>query len=134
MLQKNLVTTVLFLGLGLRHTFAQDAIVAAGGSAAGTGGTASYSFGQVFYSVHSQPAGIVNEGVQQPFEISAVSGMYESGDLSPEYEAFPNPVTDLLVLKVGHSDSRYLLYRLSDSNGRLLRCEHITCDECLVPM
>jgi len=48
---------------------AQETIPASGGKASGSGGTASYSFGQVVYTTYTGTNGLVAQGVQQPFEI-----------------------------------------------------------------
>lgn len=132
--KKRVISTGILLILGLTQALTQQTLISAGGNAKGTGGSASYSLGQVFCSVHSQPEGSITEGVQQPFEISIVSGMDEPGEILLDYKVYPNPVSGLLVLKVVHSGTRYLLYQLFDNNGTLLKSENITCDECVVPM
>jgi hypothetical protein len=48
--------------------FSQESLSTSGGEANGTGGTVSYSIGQVFYSTYSGSNGTLSEGVQQPFE------------------------------------------------------------------
>ena len=53
--------------------FGQQAVVTAGAEATGTGGTVSYSVGQVVYQTHAGTNGSVAEGVQQPYEISVLS-------------------------------------------------------------
>ncbi len=53
---------------------AQQTPVAAGSNATGSGGTVAYSVGQVIYTTNSSGSGTVTQGVQQPFEISAVVG------------------------------------------------------------
>lgn len=49
---------------------AQETLSSAGGNATGSGGSISYTVGQVFYNSFSGETGSIAQGVQQPFEIS----------------------------------------------------------------
>ena len=129
-----MASTCLLLILGFTQALSQQTLASAGGNATGNLGSAGYSFGQVFYSIHSKPEGSITEGLQQPFEISIVAGMNESGEISMDYEAYPNPVTCLLVLRVDRTATRHLAYQLLDISGRLLKSKKITCTECMIPM
>jgi len=66
---KNVFILVLLLGLTFPGLQAQEAIPASGGNVTGSGGTVSYSIGQVFYLMNSGATGSVLQGVQQPHEI-----------------------------------------------------------------
>ena len=50
----------------------QETILTAGKDASGSGGSASYSIGQVTYLFNASSAGSEAQGVQQPYEISVV--------------------------------------------------------------
>ena len=82
--KKKLLTAVMLLGLGgLTSLQAQEAIPATGGEASGSGGSASYTVGQVVYTTNVGTNGnSVAEGVQQPYEISVVTGIPEAKDIS----------------------------------------------------
>ena len=134
LLKKILVTAGLLLSVGPAQVLAQETILASGGDATGNGGTASYSVGQVFYAVHSLTGGSITEGVQQPYEIYAITGTAEADRITLEFRAYPNPVTDFLFLKAELTVELQLFYRLYDSNGRMLCNKKITGDECIVPM
>lgn len=69
---------VLLLGLGLAGLQAQTSVNVTGGNASGSGGSASYSVGQFVYQTHTGTSGSVSEGVQQPYEISVVTGLEEA--------------------------------------------------------
>ncbi|MGC8754863.1 MAG: hypothetical protein ACP5QJ_07625, partial [Thermosulfidibacteraceae bacterium] len=71
------LSAVLLLGLGLTGLQAQESVNATGGNASGNGGTVAYSVGQVVYTTNTGTNGSVAQGVQQPFEISVVSGIEE---------------------------------------------------------
>ena len=113
---------------------AQDAMHAAGGDASGSGGSASYSIGQVFFNVHTSAEGSVIEGVQQPYEISIVTGTDEADDIALNYRAYPNPTTGFLVLKVENSGEHNLQYQLVETNGSIILQDKITGNDCTVPM
>ena len=72
MKHKKTITSIAFLLLGLGGLQAQESPTATVGEATGTGGTASYSVGQVVYTTTTGTNGSVAQGVQQPFEISGL--------------------------------------------------------------
>jgi hypothetical protein len=113
---------------------AQEVIPASGGNAAGTGGSVSYTVGQVFYSIHTGTTGSVAEGVQQPWEISVVTGIQEAIGIELVVSAFPNPVTDFLILRVDRYDPRDLSYQLFDINGRMVMTGRIIGEETIIDM
>ena len=80
--------------------FGQQAVVTAGAEATGTGGTVSYSVGQVVYQTHASTSGSVAEGVQQPYEISVLSSTKDVAGISLTCSVYPNPTADYLTLKV----------------------------------
>ncbi len=125
---------VLLLGLGLSGLQAQESINATGGNAAGSGGSASYSVGQVVYTTNTGTNGSVAQGVQQPFEISVVIGIEEANGITLQCSAYPNPTTDFLTLKVENSDNKTLLYQLFDMAGKLLQSERITGNQTSIVM
>ena len=68
-MKKNLIFIVITLILTLSASsllLGQQAVVTAGADATGTGGTVSYSVGQVVYQTHTVTNGSVAEGMQQP--------------------------------------------------------------------
>ena len=125
---------VLLLGLGLSGLQAQESINATGGNAAGSGGSASYSVGQVVYTTNTGTNGSVAQGVQQPFEISVVIGIEEANGITLQCSAYPNPTTDFLTLKVENYDNKTLLYQLFDMAGKLLQSERITGNQTSIVM
>ena len=58
------VFTLALLSLGFVN--AQESLNAAGNTATGTGGSATYSIGQVFFNTYVSGAGLMAQGVQQP--------------------------------------------------------------------
>ncbi|MBN2214040.1 MAG: T9SS type A sorting domain-containing protein [Bacteroidales bacterium] len=128
------LSSVLLLGLGMTGLQAQEAIPAAGGDASGSGGSAGYSVGQIVYTTHPGTNGSVAQGVQQPYEISVISGVEEAGGLTLTILVHPNPVYDLLMLKADNYDQENLSYHLFDINGKLLENKMITANETTIAM
>lgn len=108
------------IAYGLTGFHAQEAISASGADVNVSSGFISFSVGQVVYTVNVGINGSVAEGVQQPYEISAVTGMKQTKDINLICTAYPNPTIDLLTLEVEIADNENLYYQLYDMNVRLL--------------
>lgn len=121
MKHKKLKLSVLLLVLGL-ITQAQQAIMATGGNASGSGGTVAFSIGQLAYTSFSDSNGTVAEGVQQAIEVYRL-GVDSLIDL--ELVAYPNPTTNALTLKVGDSETSTLSFQLFDISGILVESRKI---------
>jgi len=123
------LSVVLLLAFGLTGLQAQEAVTANGGEASGSGGSASYSVGQVAYATNSGTNGSVAHGVQQPFEISVVTGIEETKSINLTVSAYPNPTTDYLALEVKDYELSTVHFQLYDMNGKLLQREKITSNQ-----
>ena len=123
------LSAVLLLGLGLTGLQAQESINATVGDASGSGGSASWSVGQIVYTMNTGTNGTVTQGIQQPYEISVVSAIEEVKGISLSVTAYPNPTTDFLQLKVESEKLKDLSYQLFDINGKLLQTKKLTGTE-----
>lgn len=112
-----LTAVMLFAGIPI---LAQETIPAAGGDVIGTGGSVSYSVGQVVYTIKKGINGLVVEGVQQPYEISVLVGIEPARDINLICTVYPNPTTDFLILEVDIADNENLFFQLYDILGKLL--------------
>ncbi len=128
------LSAILLLGLGLTGLQAQETIPATGGNATGSGGSASYSVGQVVYTTNTGTNGSVAQGVQQPFEISVVTGIEQTKGINLSVSAYPNPATDFLMLKVENYDNGNLSYQLFDMNSKLLQNKKVTSNQTSIVM
>jgi hypothetical protein len=128
------VSAVLILIFGFTGLQAQEAIPASGGDASGSGGSVSYSVGQMVYTTNQGTNGTITQGVQQPYEISVVSGLEEATSINLICSAYPNPTTDYLVLKVENYDIENLSYQLSDIDGKLLEIRKLEGNETFIVM
>jgi hypothetical protein len=124
------ITTILFLLL-LNFAFAQKSVVATGGNATGTGGTASFSVGQISYK--SPTGNTVSDGVQQPFEIQTL-GTSDFEAIQLEMIVYPNPTDGALVLKIADNNLQDLAYQLFDVAGKNLLLQNIHQTETAVSL
>ncbi|MCH8317978.1 MAG: T9SS type A sorting domain-containing protein [Bacteroidetes bacterium] len=137
------ICTVLLFSLYLTTALhAQQTIPASGGNASGSGGSVSYSVGQMVYTTNTGTNGSIAQGVQQPYEISETTGLEEAKGINLEYTAYPNPTTDLLTLKISvvpgvstrHNDIENLSYQLFDINGILLESKKLAGNSITISM
>jgi hypothetical protein len=113
---------------------AQQVVTTSGDNASGSGGTASYTVGQIVYTTNTGTNGSAAQGVQQPFEISVVTGIEEALGISLEIMVYPNPTTDFLTLSVDNFEASNLSYYLYDINGRLLETKKLEGKQTSIAM
>lgn len=102
-------------------SYSQKDNVASGGEGSGSGGTVSYSIGQVSYETYNGSNGNLNQGVQQPFEIFVTL-------INPEFLSdlttitlLPNPAVNTVVLSVSDWNTiEGALYNLTDITGKII--------------
>ena len=130
---------------------AQEVITTAGGDASGSGGSISFSVGQVVYTTNTGSNGSGAQGVQQPYEISALpgitntdvlkiakintsdpslllaTGILEEKLINLKCIAYPNPTNDILTLSFEYFVTMFdnLSYLLLDINGKLLENKNV---------
>lgn len=116
--------SISFLCFGIATAFAQQGTMATGGDQTGAGGSVSYSAGQIVYTTASSN-GSVAQGVQQPYEISVVTGTADTTNEINLY-SYPNPAIDYIDLMVADITSEKLTYTLFDAGGKLLSSGEIS--------
>jgi Secretion system C-terminal sorting domain len=133
-MKKHVIRPIALLAAGLLWagmTHAQESANAAGGDATGTGGSVAYSVGQVVYTTQTGTTGSLAQGVQQPFEISVVTGLSETS-IQLEMSAYPNPTTDFLTLKVNAFEGLNL--QLTDLRGNVISSKNIAEFNTIISM
>ena len=126
---------VLFFEYGLIGLQAQDAIPATGGSVSVIGqGSVSYTVGQVLFTTNPGTTGSVTQGVQQPFEISILSGMQEAEDISLSFFVYPNPTSENLMLRTDDFKTSAFSFQLFDIYGKLLYSNMLSGNETRIDM
>jgi Secretion system C-terminal sorting domain len=120
-MKKIILCFLFFSGPGFVFLQAQSTIPASGGNATGSGGSVSYTVGQVLFSTISGTNGTVTQGVQQPYEISVVTSIKNSEEINLECLVYPNPTSGLAKLIFKSPDYENIRFRLYDINGVLLQ-------------
>lgn len=113
---------------------AQNTIPATGGNAAGSGGSVSFTTGQVVYTVLTGSSGALSQGVQQPYEISVPTALEEASDISLIFSVYPNPAADYLILKTGEYEKGNLSYWLYNVGGTLIGTKNVLSSETFINM
>ena len=116
---------------------AQQVVASAGGDAAGSSGSVSYSVGQMVYTTISGTSGSVIQGVEQPYEVSTVSVNKTNQDIKFSISVFPNPTSADLMLTMDHPDNSLIEsmhYDLFDAGGKLLISHSLAGKETAVNM
>ena len=127
------IIAAILLLFGIMKINAQKATVTSGGNATGSGGTVSYSIGQVADKTQTGTTGTITQGVQQPFEITTLSGS-EFENITLEAVVFPNPTVLNVTLKITDSGLENLNYQLFDLAGKLLNESKISSEETIIEM
>lgn len=97
-------------------SFSQQNTTASGGTAIGTGGTVTYSVGQIDYSNSTGSNGSISQGVQQPFEFYEL-GIKETA--FAQVNLYPNPTNEFIILQF-ENFTNGLVYSLYDANGKIV--------------
>jgi len=122
---KNLLFSLIILCAAYGQANAQQTVATAGGEATGSGGSVSYTMGQIFYATQSNSNGTITEGVQQAYEIFVISSIEEAEEIKLSIKAYPNPTVDILTLDLGEYESKKLVLQVYDLNGSLLQMQEI---------
>jgi hypothetical protein len=125
---------LFFTIISISKSYSQQSITASGDNATGTGGSSSYSIGQIMYTSQTGTGGLITLGVQQPYEIVTL-GNDDLAEINLVMSAYPNPTTDVLNLVVSDDKWNNLTYQLFDINGRtVVNLQKITASETSVSM
>lgn len=113
---------------------AQDTTSTSGGNALGSGGSTSYTIGQVAFTYQAGSNGSVSQGVQQPYEISTALETEEANGITLQCIVYPNPTTSNVILLIENYNIENLVYSIYDINGRSIANKKITSNETLIYM
>jgi hypothetical protein len=113
---KHCLLPIFMLSVG--YVCAQERTTGSGGEAASSGGTVSYSIGLIDYSNQSSSLGNLTGGVQQPYELFALS--VDEWDMNWDLSVFPNPTSNLLFIE-SETSIDGLTYAIMDVSGKLIQ-------------
>lgn len=109
----------LFLMAPINVLIGQQTILTAGNDALGSGGTSSYSVGQIDYTAKGSNHEIT-EGIQQPYEIISLA-LSESGEIGKNITLYPNPVNEMLFIDFRNEKFNNTGYILYDIQGKAVK-------------
>ena len=132
--KKSILAAIFLFVLGISLVKAQSTISASGNNGSGIGGTVSYTVGQVVYTTINGSNGKITQGVQQPYEISVVTGIEGAKDITLEFLVYPNPATDYIKLKIKNFEIENLSYQLYDISGAKLKTDILNSNENTISM
>ncbi|HNR55667.1 MAG TPA: hypothetical protein PKJ19_10885 [Flavobacteriales bacterium] len=113
------------------HLLGQEAVVPAGGEAAGSGGTVNWTLGQVAYEASQSAGGNVQRGVQQPYEWLVLS---TDETAPPTVSVWPNPTMDQVRLEWTEPLPDDARYALCNSAGSVVHEGSATGTALLIPL
>jgi hypothetical protein len=132
-MKKTFIIASAFVAFSGISAFAQQGIHSSGGNASGTGGSVSYSMGQVFYTQQTGSNGSLNQGVQQPYEL-VVTEVKNPVSALIKCEVFPNPTVKELNLRISGEKLEKGNWKLIDLRGVTLLQGELSNAETLIPM
>jgi hypothetical protein len=126
------MTLVAGLLLATQLMYSQQTIPATGGDATGSGGSSSYTVGQLVYTT-STGGGSVIQGVQQSIELFTLSNP-ELTTVNLSAVIYPNPTSDYVMLKISDTALYNLSYHLVDINGKAISNGSLTNGDTQINM
>ncbi len=114
-------------------TFAQHSIYASGADANGPGGSISYTIGQIDYHTDNGNEYTIAQGIQQPYEIYAITGI-DLKHIDLTFTIYPNPTVDFLTLKIENFKTGNFTVHLCDAQGKILFSRNIESSETSISM
>ena len=85
------------------------------------------------YQKKNGTSGSIAEGLQQPYEISVLTGIQES-EIVLHISAFPNPVSKYLILTVPLDFEGQYQFSIFNMNGKLISQQDISASETEIEM
>ena len=125
---KKLFSTISLIMMAVMSLSAQSAVVGVGGEASGSGGSVSYSVGQIAVQSNGEREFRISEGVQQPYEIQTI-GIDNYPGITLNAVVYPNPTQGNLQLAIrneglGMRNEQWGV-KVFDTNGKFLFSKQI---------
>ena len=132
---KNLKILILALCLtGSENLLqSQSTLSVSGGNASGQGGSLSYTVGQVAFHTFAGTAGEIMQGIQQPYEITVITGSEIPG-INLLFSVYPNPADEFITLETGDYGFGLLYYNFYNINGNVLLNGKVNGDQYRIYM
>ena len=118
--------TILMV-FGISGLQAQISLPAAGGNVSGSGGSLSYTLGQVVYVPISDASGnSIEPGIQQAYELFIVSANENDLKIGAEIRTYPNPANDYLIIQLQDDlkqDYSLAIYNIKGELRKMIKLE-----------
>ena len=112
----------------------QETTATSGGNVTGTGGSVSYTIGQVVFSTVSGTNGSIVQGVQQAYEIAVLTAVVNTEEITLNCIVYPNPTRNTIKLSIESPDIENMSYRLFDIHGLLIQDMKVEGEETEISM
>jgi hypothetical protein len=126
LIKKSIILIVVFISFGF-SSFGQNALSAAGGHFNTSGGSTSFTVGQVAYILKKGTGSYLNEGVQQVYT-KKITPIEELVYLK-EVQLFPNPTQESMTLILSSKEDIQVRYTIMDYLGKEIRNGNILSEQ-----
>ena len=129
---KKLYSFLSLMMLSVMILSAQSDVVPVGGTATGSGGTVTYTVGQIAVQTYSNGTFTISEGVQQPYEIQII-GVDDYPGITLNAMVYPNPTVGNVQLTINNEQLEGEV-KVFDMNGKFLFSKRIERQNTEIPM
>ena len=126
LIKKSIILLVVFVSFGF-NSFGQNALSATGGHFKSTGGSTSFTVGQVAYVLKKGTGSYLNEGVQQVYTKKTTP--IEELVYLKEVLVYPNPTQETFNLIISTNEVVQVRYTIMDYLGKEIRNGNILSEK-----
>jgi hypothetical protein len=126
LIKKSIIPIVVFISFGF-SSFGQNALSAAGGHFKTSGGSTSFTVGQVAYVLKKGTGSYLNEGVQQVYTKKTTP--IEELVYLKEVQLYPNPTQETFNLIISTKENVQVRYIIMDYLGKEIRNGNILSEK-----
>jgi hypothetical protein len=126
LIKKSIIPIVVFISFGF-SSFGQNALSAAGGHFKSSGGSTSFTVGQVAYVLKKGTGSYLNEGVQQVYTKKTTP--VEELVYLKEVQLYPNPTQETMTLILSSKEDIQVRYTIMDYLGKEIRNGNILSEK-----
>jgi hypothetical protein len=126
LIKKSIIPIVVFISFGF-SSFGQNAISSTGGHFKSSGGSTSFTVGQVAYVLKKGTGFYLNEGVQQVYTKKTTP--VEELVYLKEVQLYPNPTQETMTLILSSKEDIQVRYTIMDYLGKEIRNGNILSEK-----
>jgi hypothetical protein len=126
LIKKSIIPIVVFISFGF-SSFGQNALSSTGGHIKTSGGSTSFTVGQVAYVLKKGTGSYLNEGVQQVYTQKTTP--IEELVYLKEVQLYPNPTQETITLILSSKEDIQVRYTIMDYLGKEIRNGNILSEK-----